>query len=360
MDSKKALLYVFILLTGFAVTYFTIKGHFSFETAGFLIFLLIFIPTLANPNIGLAIIIISMIYSPETVAGQTAARLVTIRTEDILLFVIILAWFIRTSFTKDIAAPFRTHITGPFFLYLTACVLSTFFAIIFSEIDIQQSFFSILKYLEYFLLFIMVRDNLKDMKQAKVFIAIFLLTALFTAFHANAAIQSQLQRGSTYFRVNPPVETRGGESGTLGAYFAFMMAIIAGLIIYTRSLPLRVFLICLEVAIFRGFLYTLSRGSYMAFIPMAIALIFFKKKGKAALVYVFGIMAVLIALLAPQMVKDRILSTVTARAGAYGTQMEWEASPQARLESWKISGPWFPSMENITRCARSSQALFDN
>ena len=69
---------------------------------------------------------------------------------------------------------------------------------------------------------------------------------------------------------------------------------------------------------------------------MAIALIFFKKKGKAALVYVFGIMAVLIALLAPQMVKDRILSTVTARAGAYGTQMEWEASPQARLESWKI------------------------
>jgi len=359
MDRNKTLLYAFVAVVGLAVTFFLIKGGFSGTMTAFLLFTLVFLPTLINPNIGLVILIISIIYSPEVLAGQTAARYVTVRAEDILLMVIIFAWFIKTSFTKDIAATFETRITGPFFLYIGACILSTLFAAVFGTIDLNQSFFTIFKYLEYFLLFIMVRDNLKTMNQAKFFIAVFLLTAVLTVVQTNAFIGGQLEKNIEFFRVAPPVESRhGGEAGILGGYLLFMMAITGGLLIYTRSTPLAVFLICLELGMLRTFLYTLSRGSYLAIIPMLIALVCYTKRGRLALVYIISITIALVLVFMPSMVKERVTKTVSTKTeimetgdvgfqdesvvlnrlaarGTAGVRLELEESPQLRLESYK-------------------------
>ncbi|MCM8796403.1 MAG: O-antigen ligase family protein, partial [Candidatus Omnitrophica bacterium] len=192
-------------------------------------------------------------------------------------------------------------------------------------------------YLEYFLFFIMVRDSLKDIKQAKFFIAIFLFTAFLTAIYSNVYIEEQLSDNASFFRVVPPVETRKGqESNTLGGYFIFMMGITAGILLYTRSLPIKVSLICLELAMFRGFLYTLSRGSYLAFVPMIIALVYFTKQGKIILIYVLVTSSLLFVLFMPQIVRERILTTITIKEDFSGQRIEWEASPQARLDSWKV------------------------
>ncbi|MDD5237709.1 MAG: O-antigen ligase family protein [Candidatus Omnitrophica bacterium] len=334
MDKNKLIVYFLLLTFGLALSFFTITSNLDFKITASLIFLLIFIPTLIKPEIGLVIIIVSMLFSPEVILGKTASREITLRIEDIFLLVVILASLIKTAFTKDIGGIFKTKLTLPFFLYIGACVLSTLLASISSDMKIRNSFFSILKYLEYFLFFLIAKDNIKTLKQAKVFVAIFLLVSLIVAFYSNVFVQKQLESGAEFFRVAPPVETRkGGEAGTLGGYLVFMMAIAAGLLLYLRPLSIKIFLICLIALMFRPFLYTLSRGSYLAFFPAIFALVFFSKKITFAYASVFFL--IIIILFMPSMVKKRISETIIAKQDVQKSYMELEVSPKERIESYK-------------------------
>lgn len=320
------------------VSFFAIKSHFSFQSTGLLLFILVFIPVLIKPDIGLIVIIASMLLSPEIVMGRAGGRYVTIRIEDVLLMVVIFAWLLRTSFTKDIAATFRTKLTGPFFLYILICCISTVLAVFFQgAINFKQSFFSILKYLEYFLLFLMVRDSITSIGQAKMYTAVFLLTAVVVAAQSNIYIENQLSAGSQFFRVAPPVETTNvGESGTLGGYIVFITAIAGGLLLYLRSTTVRILLLCLILVMFRAFLYTLSRGSYIAMVPMVIGLTCFTRKSKGILISGVVIGLVMLAMFAPRMVKERVTTTITEESGASGKYLALEASPADRLKSWKL------------------------
>ena len=334
---NKTLIYFLVFVLAIFVSFFAIKGHFSFQVTGLLLFILVFIPVLIKPDIGLIVIIVSMLLSPEIVMGRTSGRYVTIRIEDILLMVVIFAWLLRTSFTKDIASTFRTKLTGTFFLYILICLVSTSFAIMEGDIDIKRSFFSVLKYVEYFLLFLMVRDSITGMRQVKIYTAVFLLTTVVVAAHSNVYIEQQLSAGTRFFRVAPPVEmTNVGESGTLGGYFVFMTAIAGGLLLYLRSTTIRILLLCLILVMFRAFLYTLSRGSYIAMVPMVMGLICFTKKNKFALVSGVIIGLIMLAIFAPRMVKERVTTTIVEESGAEGTHLAWEASPADRLQSWKM------------------------
>ncbi len=335
MDKNKLIVYFFLLVVGVSSSFLlTNPSGFAFKIAAALIFLLIFIPTLVKPDIGLVIIIISMLFSPEVILGETSAREVTVRIEDIFLLVVILASLIKIAFTKDIGGVFKTRLTLPFFLYIGACVLSTLLASIFSDINIKNSFFSILKYLEYFLLFLIAKDNMRTLKQAKVFVAIFLLVCLLVAIYSNIFVQKQMETGAEFFRVAPPVETRkGGEAGTMGGYLVFMMAIAAGLFLYLRPLSIKIFLVCLIALMFRPFLYTLSRGSYLAFFPMMFALVFFSKRITFA--YASVAFLIIIILFMPPMVKKRISETIIAKQDVEGSYIELEVSPKERIESYK-------------------------
>ena len=336
MDNKNPALYLGILFLGLAISVFVIKGNFSPQILGIMVFCFIFIPTLLNPDIGLILIIVSMLLSPEIIVGSTSARLVAVRAEDVILLVIILAWLVRTSFTKSLVATFRTRLTLPFFLYILACIVSSLLAVLYGEIDLRLSFFTILKYFEYFILFIMTMDILKNRKQIKVFILVFFLTALVVSVFSNVYINKEISVGSEFIRVAPPVETRGGgESGTLGGYLIFTMAMAGGLLIYSQTTATRIFLICLELVMFRAFLYTLSRGSYMAVIPVIAALIYFTNRYKMAIIYGACVIAVMLIFFAPQMVKERVMTTVTTENVISGKHVVWEESPRARLDSWK-------------------------
>ena len=318
------------------VSFFAIKGNFSFQATGLLFFILVFVPVLIKPDIGLIIIIASMLLSPEIVMGRTAGRYVTVRIEDILLMVVVFAWLLRTSFTKDIVSTFRTRLTRPFFLYIFVCLIATSFTIYERGIGIKHSLFYILKYVEYFLLFLMVRDSINSIGQVKIYIVVFMLTVAVVAAHSNIYIENQLSAGTQFFRVAPPIEmTNVGESGTLGGYLVFMMAIAGGLLLYLRSTIIKVLLLCLMLIMFRAFLYTLSRGSYLAIVPMGIGLICFTRKGKLILVSGVVIGLVMLAVFAPRMIKERITTTVIEKYDESGKHLKWDESPANRLQSWK-------------------------
>jgi hypothetical protein len=334
---NKAFVYFLVLTLSIFVSFFAIRSHFSAQTTGLLIFILVFVPVLIKPDIGLIIIIASIMLSPEIVLGRAGNRYVTIRIEDVLLLVVIFAWLLRTSFTKDMAGAFRTRLSGPFFLYVVVCLASTSFAVMEGNINIKQSIFTILKYVEYFLLFLMVRDSINSLTQVKTYVAVFLLTALIVAIYSNTYIENQLRAGAEFFRVAPPVETTNvGESGTLGGYLVFMIAVAAGLLLHLRSAAVRMFLLCLLLVMFRAFLYTLSRGSYIAMVPMIIGLICFTRKGKLALIVIVVVAVASLAILAPRMIKERVSMTVVEEYGISGKRLMWEASPADRWESWRI------------------------
>ncbi|MCX5667353.1 MAG: O-antigen ligase family protein [Candidatus Omnitrophica bacterium] len=333
---NKTLTYFLVLALAVFVSFFAIKSNFSFQATGLLLFILVFVPVLIKPGIGLIIIIASMLLSPEIIMGRTSGRYVTVRIEDILLMVVVFAWLLRTAFTKDIVSMFRTRLTGPFFLYIFICLVATSFTIYERGIGVKHSLLYILKYVEYFLLFLMVRDSINSIGQVKIYIVVFLLTTVVVAAYSNIYIENQLSAGTQFFRVAPPVETTNvGESGTLGGYLVFMMAIAGGLLLYLRSVIIKALLFCLMLIMFRAFLYTLSRGSYLAIVPMAIGLICFTGKGKFVLVSGVVISLVVLIMFAPRMVKERITTTVIEQYDESGKRLTWDESPANRLQSWK-------------------------
>lgn len=337
MDKKNPAAFLFTLFLGLAISVFVIKGNFSPQILGILVFCIIFIPTLIKPDIGFIILIVSMLFSPEVIAGTTTRRAISIRTEDIMLLVVILAWLLRTALNKNIAGAFRMKMTKPLFSYIAICICSTLFAALSGGIDVKHSFFSILKYLEYFVLFVMVKDNLKKMRQVKVMMAVFFLTALLVAVSSHFSIQHKIALGEHFFRLGPPVETRGGgESGTLGGYLLFMMAIAGGFLMYEKSTLKKTFLVVLELLMLRALLYTLSRGSYLALAAIPILFVSLAKKRRIILFYTLGIITLLTVIFMPKMVNERISSTIMMKENAAGSSyVEWEDSPKERLASWK-------------------------
>ncbi|MDD5431751.1 MAG: O-antigen ligase family protein [Candidatus Omnitrophica bacterium] len=332
MERNKLLVYFAVLLAGLILSFFATKRELSVKDIEILIFLLVFLPTLIKPDIGLAIIIISMLFSPEVVLGKISSRTVILRIEDIFLVVVVLASLIRIALTKDIGKFFKTRLTLLFFSYIGACVISIIIALTFnSQINVPKSIFITAKYFEYFLLFLIVRDNLTSLRQSKIFIGIFLITALFVSMHANIFVQQKKEAGSTFFRASSPFQTKeGGEPGTLGGYLIFMIAVTGGLLVFARSLGMRVFLVVLLALMFRGLVYTLSRGSYAALFPMLFFLSFFTRK-KIILYFTIAFM-VLSVLFMPKIVKERLKETVVQ----IGASFILETSPKERLDSWKL------------------------
>ncbi len=334
MNRDQLLASLGILFTAICMGLFVARYDFNPQAIGLFVLFLVFIPTVIKPDIGFIIIIISMLFSPDIILGKTSVREVSVRVDDIFLLVVIFAWLIRSAFTKDLSRAVNTKLTPLFFSYITICLISSVIAATMGTIDLKLSLLSIMKYAEYFLLFLMVKDNLKNMRQVKLFVLIFLVIAFIVSVHTNMYIQDQINAGVTFFRVAPPVESRGGgEANTMGGYLLFMLALTAGLLIYSRNFLVRIFLIILALFMLRSFLYTLSRGSYLAFLPVALTLILLSRRMIFA--FLIGAIIVVAIMFMPQMVKERLSQTVVPKEGISGKYMELEESPQSRLDSWK-------------------------
>lgn len=329
-----------IFTVGMVSIYYITSSQFNLQSLGLLIFVIIFVPTLIKPLIGFSIIIVAMLFSPDVFMGTTSRREVTIRVEDAFLIVVLIASLLRSSFRKDIAKTFRSQLTRPYIFYVLAGILSSVLAALISHIDLKYSLFSSFKFLEYFLLFLVVRINLKTLTQVKYFTILFLLVAMVVSLHSHLFIEEQLSSGKEYFRTAPPVATRApGESGTLGGYLVFMMAIAIGLMLYIRSHVIRVLLIFLLMLMFRSFLYTLSRGSYLAFFSMIIAMAALSKK--ITFTYLAAIFLVLLVIFAPGMIKKRVATTIIAKETVAGAYYELEGSPKERIMSWEKTLNYF-------------------
>ena len=94
--------------------------------------IIVFIACFVSTEIGLYILILSMLLSPEFGAGglgggssTTASRGVTVRAEDLLLLILGFAWLVRMAVHKELGLVRQTPLNRPIAYYAIACLFAT-------------------------------------------------------------------------------------------------------------------------------------------------------------------------------------------------------------------------------------------
>ena len=299
-----------------------------------LLALVIFILSFINIEWGLYILIFSMLLSPEFMAGQTdggaLGRGITLRLEDFLLVVIGSSWFARTAVKKELGLFLKTPLNKAILFYALACVVSTGFGMMAGRVEFKSGILYVLKYLEYFIVFFMVVNHLRDTEQIKRFVFCLLLTCFIVALIG----AWQIPGGG---RVSAPFEGEVGEPNTFGGYLLLVGMVVAGLLSRTQSLRTRQVLGVLLVCMLPPFLFTQSRSSYLAIVPALMVLGLMMDRRLIILgVLIIGFM--LSPLFLPQAVKNRIMYTFTqpeSQGQVKIGDIRLDTSTSARLISWK-------------------------
>lgn len=307
---------------------------FPFKTAlAVAVGLVIFVISFLSTELALYLLIFSMLLSPEMVVAHTPAREVTVRSEDFILLIVIFAWFAKTAVFKELALFKKTPLNRPILFYSLICVISTLIGIYTGRVKLSSGILFSLKYIQYFFIYFMVVNNIREMAQVKRFITAILITCFIVSIYAI----TQIPIGE---RVSAPFEGEGGEPNTLGGYLVLMLSIILGLLAHYEKGKERLYLAGLALLILFPFFFSLSRGSWLAVIPMSIVFITISEK-KIFFILVLLISAIAIPLLAPEKVKERAASTFIEEKGFQRTErigkISFDPSASERIASFKIA-----------------------
>jgi len=285
----------------------------------------------------LYLLILSTLLSPEiqfgggTVSevGATASRGFTLRLEDILLTLISLTWLFRMAANKGLGLVRRTPLNQPIAWYWLATAFATLIGFFAGRIGIF-GFFFVMKYLEYFVLFYGIINQVHDEDAIKRYINVM----LFTCFVIAIAGIIQIPSGE---RVTALFEGAESEPNTLGGYFTLLFAVTLGLFLNETSKGRRFRLGGLLMLILPPLALTQSRSSYLAFIVMIGLFIIFSQHRRIMIVISLSSL-VLLPFVLPGDVVNRVLFTFHQQKQAGQITVGGvtiDTSTSARLNSWK-------------------------
>jgi len=302
---------------------------------GVLLALILCVVSFLSTDAALYILIFAMVLSPELTVGVTGGtslgRGVTLRVDDFLLLVIGLSWLARAAVHKEVGLLAKTPINRQLFAYILVTLVSTLLGVMFGRVEPKTGLLFVLKYFEYFFIYFMVVNHVKDPRQVRRFVAAMLVTCAILGLIGVA----QIPAGE---RVSAPFEGKAGEPNTFGGYLLLQMGFVIAFLLTANSCELRwKFLLAMLLPLITvPFLFTLSRTSWIASVPMATAfLILGPRKKYAILLLIFAVIAG--PVLMPAKVKERVEYT-----------FEWESpdlvqvgdltvdpSASARLRQWQ-------------------------
>ena len=275
------------------------------------VFILVFIRTEA----GLYLVLFSMLLSPEFGSGGAQrlaeGRGVVIRLEDLLLVVIGFSWLAKMAMNKELGLAVKSRLNMPIVAYIGTTLLATVVGVLSGTVRTSAGWFYVLKYVEYFVVFYLTLNNLRDREQAWRL----MMTAFLTAGVVSLIGLSQIPSGQ---RVSAPFEGEAGEPNTFGGYLLLMMGILAGLALETRHVHVRLWSLGLLGLMAVPFMFTLSRASYLGVLPMLLVLAIGSRNRRVVIV-LLGFCVLLTPLLltdlVPRVVKERIAYTFKPEAG---------------------------------------------
>ncbi len=300
---------------------------------------IIFLVTFLNTEIAVHLIILSMLLSPEAFIGGGGVEVgklarkgaqAVFRFEDFLLVVVGLSWFARTALRKELGLLGRTPLNLPIAAYAVTTALATALGVFEGNVGPKPGFFYVLKYFEYFLFYFVMVNTLRDERQLRRY--------LFTGFAtcAMASIIGILHIPSGQ-RISAPFEGKQGEPNTFGGYLVFMLALVLALWLQSRTAPAFFGWLGMTALISLPLLFTLSRASWLAAIPMVLTLLALTdRKIWIALPIVIGVIGA--PLLFPKAVQERFAYTYSAPPESDQVRIgktRLDSSTSARIESWR-------------------------
>lgn len=333
-EKGRANLAVIIFLCIFTFTAFAGLYHLPFYfPLVFLLALIIFIIAFAKTDVALVILIFSMLFSPEIGLGGVPGRSIVIRADDIFLIAVFLGWIAKMGFNKEFGLLRANSLNTPILTYIFISILATILGAMQGDLVLKHSVFYLLKYIEYFILFFMVANNLRDMKHLKFFLSLMLLVFFMVT------VYGIFQHFSGVARISAPFEGEVGEPNTLGGYLLFMIAVTFGLFLYADTRKQKSILLILLCLSCPALLFTLSRGAWLGFFPMYLTLIIISKRFKRTLIAGLILLILFAPFVFPKQVKERAKYTF-AQGQEYtflGKRVVFEGSAAARIEVWRSS-----------------------
>jgi len=297
----------------------------------------IFTISFFNLEAALYILIFSMLLGPEIILSKfddsaLVGRGITLRLDDFLLLLIGFSWFARNAAHKELGLFIKTPLNIPILLFILACIFSTAWGMVMGRVKFLGGSLFVLKYIEYFIVYFMVANHLHSQKQAKRLVFCVLLTCFLASLYG-------LYQIPTGQRLTAPFEGEMGEPNTFGGYLLLIMGLAAGLLLYLRNGHgyYKVMLVVVILTAFPAFIFTLSRVSYIAFIPMYFSLLIFSENKKPLVIgLVLGILIGPFVL--PTAMKERMLYTFTQPAEQGQMKLggvRLDTSTSQRVMAWR-------------------------
>ncbi len=293
-----------------------------------------------HTELALHIVLLSMLISPEVVVGGggiTVTKVATkggtpvLRLEDVILLVVGFTWLAKTAIYKEVGLFLKTPLNKPILVYTLSALVSTLLGIGEERVRSLSGLLFVLKFAEYFFVYFMAVNNLRDDRQMRRL----LFTAFLTCTIVSLMAIGQIPSGR---RVSAPFEGEVGEPNTLAGYLVFMMGLSLSLFLHSPVERHKWGWFLLSGLFFLPFLYTLSRAGWIAFFVMFLVLTVSSHRG----ILLPGIAAVgmiLGFLFSPVSVTERIEYTLNPKPEAGQVkvgEVRLDTSTSARLVSWQM------------------------
>ena len=178
----------------------------------------------------------------------------------------------------------------------------------------------------------MASNNLKSVKQAKVFVFFILLTCFIVCIVA----WTQIPSGE---RLSAPFESEGGEPNTFAAYLLLMIGLSLGLFFYLQQKRLRFALFGLLVLALVAFVLTLSREAWVGFFPMFLTFIILHKRLRYPLILVLFVGLAFLPFWLPKKVHERFEDAFAQEKSytLFGKKVHVSESTAARIDTWSVA-----------------------
>lgn len=300
--------------------------------------LLIFGLTILRVELGVFFLIVAMLLSPEIEAGKVGMgnRVLNLRYNDGLIIVVFVGVLVKIAFEGRRSLWLPSPINPGIGIYYGVCLLSTMYAYRASIplFDKKEALFTMLKMAEFYMIFVLVGNAIRNVKQLRQQLSVFFIVAMIVSLFA---LYTRFISGMD--RVSAPFEKGGTEPNTLGGYLVMVMCIAASLYTQAPTKGTRRGMLALALVAFFPFLFTLSRASYIAFIAGLVALGIASRKPAI----VVAVAAVLVAspFIMPEDVKDRVNYTFQrgsgqeVSVGGYDTGLQVDKSTHERIYVWQ-------------------------
>ncbi len=289
-------------------------GH-RFVQVGVALGALVYLATFIDILLGLAFLIICIAFSPEVAFGG----LDQFRLEDFIVPALLLGWLARAGKDRERFQPFR--IGGSAALYFGVMALSTLAGLTMSTTTPLRALTTLGKYIEYFVLYLVVLHNVRTAAEFRALVAVSVATACAAGLMSSTGL---LAAGGEDRAHGPAGET----ANIFGGYLVLHLAMTVGLLLHSVGTGARFWALVAAACLAWGISKTYSRTSYSALAGALCAFALLRERRVLALLAAGFLLGPLIL---PSAVTNRIADIGNVATGS------GPSSWQSRVYSWEAT-----------------------